>query len=331
MREVFARPTLSGSGALPSPRPLALLTAAVVAVLAIWSAPASAEYIHGPSSAEFGPTGASSPGFGNLNTLVYQQTEKKLYALADNSIYGFGNPSAGTLTPLGGSFPIGVSSSSQDSDIAVDNSATGSAGHIIYNADGPNIVGYSSAGSSLGIHDQHRQRELRRRRRQRRPYLGRQLRQRKHGRVAGRRRFRDRDVPARRVTRPALQDRRRQLEQRRLPVQLRTGQASPSTRKRAATRPSRALGRALEQLQDRGQRDQARRSTSAARTATKSPPTTRRPARCSRPSTKPERVRRQGHRRPGLHRHGLPRQLERQDLRTEGDLGPEIDHRRTDR
>jgi phosphodiesterase/alkaline phosphatase D-like protein len=123
----------------------------LLAALALSAAPASAEYIHGPSSAEFGPTGGSSPGFGNLNTIVYQQAEKKLYALADNSIYGFSNPSAGTLTPLGGSFPIGVSSSSQDSDIAVDNSATGSAGHIIYNADGPNIVGFTSGGSSLGF------------------------------------------------------------------------------------------------------------------------------------------------------------------------------------
>ncbi len=151
MREVFARPKLSGSGPLRSLRALALLTGTVASVLAIWAAPASAEYIHGPSSAEYGPNGTSSPGFGNLNTLAYQQAEKKLYVLADNSIYGFSNPSAGTLTPLGGSFPIGVSSSSQDSDIAVDNSATGSAGHIIYNADGPNIVGFSSAGGSLGF------------------------------------------------------------------------------------------------------------------------------------------------------------------------------------
>jgi phosphodiesterase/alkaline phosphatase D-like protein len=138
VREVFARSS-------------SVLLGVFATVLAVAAAPASAEYIHGPSSAEFGPTGGSSPGFGNLNTLAYQQAEKKLYALADNSIYGFSNPSAGTLTPLGGSFPIGVSSSSQDSDIAVDNSATGSAGHIIYNADGPNIVGYTSGGSSLGF------------------------------------------------------------------------------------------------------------------------------------------------------------------------------------
>jgi hypothetical protein len=45
--------------------------------------------------------------------------DRLCYILADNSIYGFSNPSAGILTPLTGNFPIGVSSSSHDSDIAV--------------------------------------------------------------------------------------------------------------------------------------------------------------------------------------------------------------------
>jgi hypothetical protein len=124
---------------------------ALVGVLALGAAPASAEYIHGPVSTEFGPDGTSGTSWGQLNTLAYQQATKRLYALADNAIYGFSNPSAGTFTLLGGNFPIGVSSASQDSDIAVDNSATGSAGHIIYNADGPNIVGYDSSGTSLGF------------------------------------------------------------------------------------------------------------------------------------------------------------------------------------
>jgi hypothetical protein len=125
--------------------------AALVGALALGAAPASAEYIHGPISTEFGPDGTSTSTWANANTLAYQQATKRLYILADNSIYGFSNPSAGTLVPLTGNFPISVSSSSQDSDIAVDNSLTASAGHIIYNADGPSIVGFDALGNSLGF------------------------------------------------------------------------------------------------------------------------------------------------------------------------------------
>jgi hypothetical protein len=146
--------SVPGSGAPSSRHPaltIAIATIAAFAFLALGAAGASAEYIHGPVNAEFGPGGTGATSWGSSNTLAYQQAEQKIYVLADSAIYGFSNPSAGTFSPLGGNFPIGVSSSSTDSDIAVDNSATASAGHIIYNADGPNIVGYSSTGTSLGF------------------------------------------------------------------------------------------------------------------------------------------------------------------------------------
>jgi DNA-binding beta-propeller fold protein YncE/phosphodiesterase/alkaline phosphatase D-like protein len=127
-----------------------LLTGTVGAALAIWATPASAQYIHGPYSAEYGPTGAASPGFSTMSSLAYQQAEKKLYVLADFGIYGFSNPSQGTLTPLGNSFPITVSSSYSSADVAVDNSAGATAGHIIYASESQTIVGFNSAGSSLG-------------------------------------------------------------------------------------------------------------------------------------------------------------------------------------
>lgn len=148
MREVSARST--GRVTHRCARRLPLALSALLGALALAAAPASAAYIHGPYSAEYGPTGAASPGFSTMSSLAYQQAEKKLYVLADFGIYGFSNPSQGTLTPLGGSFPLSVSSSYSQSDVAVDNSAGATAGHIIYNSENQSIVGYTSAGASLG-------------------------------------------------------------------------------------------------------------------------------------------------------------------------------------
>ncbi len=130
-------------------RSLGLFTALTLVVLGICSGAASAEYIHGPVSFRFGPDGHVTSNFSSLNTLAYQQSSKKLYVLGESAINGFSNPSPGVFTPLGGKFPLGVGGDSNDTDIAVDNSSTASAGHLFWTPDGTEIRGFDASGNVL--------------------------------------------------------------------------------------------------------------------------------------------------------------------------------------
>jgi hypothetical protein len=130
-------------------RGLAIVTGLVLGVLGICAGPASAEYIHGPVSYQFGPDGLSTSSFSSINTLAYQQSSKKLYVLGQQAINGFSNPSAGVFTPVGGNFPVSVPGDSNDTDIAVDNSSTASAGHLFWTPDGTEIRGFDALGNPL--------------------------------------------------------------------------------------------------------------------------------------------------------------------------------------
>jgi hypothetical protein len=149
----FAKPTL-GAGAPLGRRAcawaaLGVWVLLVAASLSAGVSPASAEFIHGPAGTSFGTDGTSATTFSGLNTIGYQQANKRLYALANSSIYGFSNPTPGSFAPLGGAFPFAVGGSSTDTDMAVDNTLGASANHLFWTPDGQEIRGFDAAGSPL--------------------------------------------------------------------------------------------------------------------------------------------------------------------------------------
>ena len=126
------------------------LLASLLVAAALAAGSASAEYRHASPMAEFGPSGTSVGNFGNVNSLAYDQAADRLYVIdVSNGIHGFGHPSPGTFTPLGGHFPIAVPIANLDSDLAVDNSAGSTAGNLYLTPDAPTIGSYDSDGSPL--------------------------------------------------------------------------------------------------------------------------------------------------------------------------------------
>jgi hypothetical protein len=148
-----ASPSADGSGA-PSPsrtigRRAALSSLLVASIFALTASPASAVYRHGFVATEFGSDGTSGTSISGINVLAYQQANKRLYVLSSGKISGFSAPSPGTFTPLGGAFPKSVSGGGGDSDLAVDNSGTGSANNLYETPDGSTVAGFDSLGAVL--------------------------------------------------------------------------------------------------------------------------------------------------------------------------------------
>jgi hypothetical protein len=141
-------------------RPIATV-AALVLLLAVVSclaaSSASAQYIHNEVTAEFGPDGTAGTTFISPDVMAYQNPNKKIYVLDQTSnpsapkLYGFENPSTGTDTPLGGSFPISVERGFGIPGLAVDNTALSSSNFIYYARDQflKTVYGFDPTGAPL--------------------------------------------------------------------------------------------------------------------------------------------------------------------------------------
>jgi len=129
------------------------LAALLFAVLVSGASSASAAYIHPEATYEFGADGTSGTSFSGGYSLAFNQANKRLYVLeqegSPRKIHGFHFNSPGSFSALGGLLPFEVNSGGGDPDIAVDNSAGGSANNIYYIQDGDPLVGFNSAGTAL--------------------------------------------------------------------------------------------------------------------------------------------------------------------------------------
>ncbi len=158
----------AGSSRSPSDRSrtsatLGALALAIVAVLVVGTASASAAtYGHTTVTAEFGTNGTSATSFSssNIGNIVYQQANKRIYIQVPGSIYGFSNPSPGTFTPLGGSFPLSISGGGGDSDMAVYFGEQ----HLLHPRLEPGPRLQLDRHRALGLAGQQRIRDMRRRR-----------------------------------------------------------------------------------------------------------------------------------------------------------------------
>jgi hypothetical protein len=148
-----AEPPLVRAASNTGLRRVLLLAALVVSIFAAWASAAgtaSAELRHLTATAEFGPDGTSATSFGNIKSLAYQQANDQLFVLdAVGGIVGLNRSAPGALTPLGGAFPIGLPSLGSEPDLAVDNTAGGTAGNLYLAPDGPTISSYGPNGALL--------------------------------------------------------------------------------------------------------------------------------------------------------------------------------------
>ena len=143
----------SGASTLGSRTHLRLVLAAALLTLGFLltaSSPARAAE-HVTITGEYGKNGPKAGGIGNGCNIAWQAASNRLYLLADNQIYGLNKTAPGSVTPVGGIFPIGTQNSScGDRDLAVDNSGAASNGNIYMVPSSSSIYGYDSTGSALG-------------------------------------------------------------------------------------------------------------------------------------------------------------------------------------
>ncbi len=104
-----------------------------------------------PSQAgTFGPSGDNTTSFASgPGSLAFDNGNHRLYAAGSAGVYGFNASAPPTFTPVSGFNPLATAGTTS---IAVDNSATGSAGRL-YALDAGNnnkLYAYSSSGSPLG-------------------------------------------------------------------------------------------------------------------------------------------------------------------------------------
>ena len=103
----------------------------------------------------FGPDGTSGSSFGanSPGSLAFDNANHRLYA-ADSSvpgIYGFNVTSPPAAAPVSGFTPLAAASIGDIDQIAVDNSSTGSVGHLYFESSSTKkLYGFSSSGSALG-------------------------------------------------------------------------------------------------------------------------------------------------------------------------------------
>jgi hypothetical protein len=137
-------------------RRVLIFAAVLLAAVTAWACaarPAAAEYRHVAVTAEFGTDGTSASSFSSqINTLAYQQATHRLFvieAAEGGHVYGFDHSAPGTFTPLGGAFPIPFAFFTFDSDVAVDNSATSTAGDLYVLPDGATFNSFTPSGTAL--------------------------------------------------------------------------------------------------------------------------------------------------------------------------------------
>jgi hypothetical protein len=133
---------------------LGLLLAVAVALLAVSATPAFGAYLHTTVTGEYGKEGPKAGGLGSGCRIGWQASSQRLYLYSDTKIYGLQRTAPGSVTKLGGNFPValpaGTNSTCGDRDLAVDNSGTGSAGNIyVTPSNPPTIYGYDSTGVAL--------------------------------------------------------------------------------------------------------------------------------------------------------------------------------------
>jgi hypothetical protein len=124
-----------------------MLAAALVLLVV---APSAMAFVTRAKTASFGSDGTSGTSFGDPSQLAFNQTNDKLYVLdkAGPKIHAFNTPA---LTLPGGAFPLTVATPGGEPDIAVDNTALGSANNIYYVTENQQkIYGFNSAGTALG-------------------------------------------------------------------------------------------------------------------------------------------------------------------------------------
>jgi hypothetical protein len=131
---------------------IAILAASSFAVLVV---PASAGE-HLVIGGEYGKEGPKATGLGTSPSgcaIGYQSSEGRLFLLSAGKIWGLLRSGPGSVSPLGGSFPVttGINTSCGDRDLEVDNSSTGTKGRIYAIPSSPaTVYAWSPAGSELG-------------------------------------------------------------------------------------------------------------------------------------------------------------------------------------
>lgn len=132
-------------------RLLACLTLLCGLALAAGGGSASAVYDHGTVTGEYGKTGPPSSGLGNGCQIAYQQASDRLYLFVDSKVFVLNRAGPGSVSPLGGAFPVdtGVGSGCGDPHLAVDNTAGATAGNFYVVPSNESIYGFASAGSPL--------------------------------------------------------------------------------------------------------------------------------------------------------------------------------------
>jgi hypothetical protein len=122
-----------------------------VLTLAAGSGTAYAVYDHGSVTGEYGRTGPPSSGLGAGCYLAYQQASDRLYLFADSKVYVLSRTGPGSVTPLGGAFPVdtGVTSWCGDPHLAVDDSGGATAGNFYVVPSDHDIYGFGAAGAAL--------------------------------------------------------------------------------------------------------------------------------------------------------------------------------------
>jgi hypothetical protein len=132
-------------------RQVACLTLLCGLTLAAGGGTASAVYDHGTVTGEYGKAGPASSGLGDGCYIAYQQASDRLYLFADSKVYVLSRTGPGSVSPLGGAFPVdtGVSSWCGDPHIAVDNTAGATAGNFYVVPSDHDIYGFGAAGAAL--------------------------------------------------------------------------------------------------------------------------------------------------------------------------------------
>jgi hypothetical protein len=134
------RRSLSGLGVLG-----ALLGSLIV------FAPSASAAEHNTVTGEYGKEGPKATGLGDGCRLAFQSVNQRLYLLSNNSVYGLQRSGPGSVAPLGGAFPFGVSRGDcGDPGLAVDNTGGASSNNLFYVPSNETIFGFNPAGSALG-------------------------------------------------------------------------------------------------------------------------------------------------------------------------------------
>src|SRR5262249_51930237 len=118
---------------------------------AILASSAQAAYVHTNVTGEYGKEGPKATGTGTGCRLAYQSANERLYLLTENKIFGLQRSGPGSVSPIGGNFPLSVSRGEcGDPDFEVDNSSGSSKNNLYYVASGSTVSGFNGSGSALG-------------------------------------------------------------------------------------------------------------------------------------------------------------------------------------